>query len=88
MSFYNSVIMTHADAMTAQSARLARGLCRIKHGDDEAGISDLSDTVRWMRGREQVPDKIRAEVLKSLADGSELLSAKGNCTGGLELMGD
>lgn len=85
MSFYQVVLVSHPDAKIAPLARLGRGVCRIMEGEDEAGLADLQDLINEI-GRRDSRAKFKPDAVEGLRKATEILVARGNYAGALELM--
>jgi tetratricopeptide (TPR) repeat protein len=86
IAYFDEVIVNHPDAKIAPLARLGRGVGRIMLKQDDAGLTDLHDladeiSTRPMRAR------FRDEAIVGLRRASEMLSARQNLTGAMEVLG-
>ncbi len=85
-SFFATVMTSHSDSRVAQPARLGRGVSRIGLGEEEAGLTDLQDVVRYIKDRPTVAPALRDEAISALRQASQLLSENGRYEGALEVM--
>ncbi|MGH7214957.1 MAG: tetratricopeptide repeat protein, partial [Tepidisphaeraceae bacterium] len=85
ISFYQIVLVSHPDAKVAPLSRLGRGVCRIMQGEDDPGLTDLHDLVNQILAKSSY-NRYREPALNGLRQGSQLLTAKGNLQGALELL--
>ena len=85
-SFYLAVLQSHLDSRIAPWARLGRGVSRILAGDDDAGLTDLTDLVRQVKEKPSLPAKLRDETVAGMKQASEALAGKGSFQNALELM--
>lgn len=86
-SFYQEVLMSHPDSPVEPLAHLGRGVCRIMKGDDEAGLSDLHDLVDEI-AKKSSRQKYKEQAVAGLKDASDLLTARGNYAGALEVLAE
>ncbi|HEV2294376.1 MAG TPA: tetratricopeptide repeat protein [Tepidisphaeraceae bacterium] len=84
-SFYQVVLVSHPDSRVAPLARLGRGVCRILQGEDDAGLTDLHDLVEHI-GAKPSRERLKADTLASLRQAAEVLTAKQNYQGALEVL--
>ncbi len=84
-SFFQIVLGSHPDNRVAPLARLGRGVCRIIQGEDDAGLADLRDLVEQI-GAKGAGEKVKIETVSGLRQAAEVLSAKQNYQGALELL--
>jgi tetratricopeptide (TPR) repeat protein len=85
-SFYQAVLVSHPDARIAPLARLGRGVCRILLGEDDAGLTDLHDLVDHIGRKPTRTARLKDEVLAGLRQAAQVLTAKANYQGALEVM--
>ncbi|HEX8916661.1 MAG TPA: tetratricopeptide repeat protein [Humisphaera sp.] len=85
VSFFQDVIVNYPDVPGALAAKAGRGTSRIAVGDDDAGLTDLTDAAREVSDRPS-RNKQKPEVLAALRAGSKQLDDRGNLGGALELL--
>jgi tetratricopeptide (TPR) repeat protein len=85
ISFFQSVIVGHPDAAAAPPARLGRGVSRIEAGADDAGLTDLQDVTTEIANR-PARQRYRADALAAVRRAGDVLTARGNLGGALELL--
>ena len=85
-SFYQVVLVSHPDSRVAPLARLGRGVCRILAGEDDAGLTDLHDLVEHI-GAKASRAKLKTETIAALRQAADVLSAKQNYQGAVEVLG-
>jgi tetratricopeptide (TPR) repeat protein len=84
-SFYQIVLTTHIDSKAMPLARLGRAVCRIVLKQDDAGLTDLHDLINLMQGRTST-GKLKPTVAAGLRQASQLLTARENFQGALEVL--
>ena len=88
-SFYDIVAVDHPESRMAPLARLGRGICRIATAQDEAGLTDLHNLTNWLNqteGAKLGKAKFQPETVAGLKQATDLLTARANYTGALELL--
>ena len=84
-SFYQVVLVSHIDSKVAPLARLGRGLCRIMLKQEDAGLTDLHDLMNEIQKRTSW-SKLKEPVLAGLRQASQLLAARENYQGAVEVL--
>jgi tetratricopeptide (TPR) repeat protein len=85
-AFYAAVLQSHMDSPVAPSARLARGVCRIALGENDAGLSDLEDLARRVVDKPTTPLRQRQEVIGRIQEAIGLLAEREQYQAALELI--
>ncbi|MGB7156748.1 MAG: tetratricopeptide repeat protein [Tepidisphaeraceae bacterium] len=84
-SFYQVVLVSHPGNRVAPLAKLGRGVCRILQGEDDAGLTDLHDLVEHI-GSKPSREKLKTDTLAGLRQAADVLTAKQNYQGALEVL--
>ena len=84
-SFFQDVIVSHADAQVAPLARLGRGVNRILLKEDDAGLSDLHDLVGDISSKAS-RNRFRPDAVEGMRKGAAERASRDNFEGALELM--
>jgi tetratricopeptide (TPR) repeat protein len=84
-SFYQIVLTSHLDSKIMPLARLGRGVCRLMQKQDDAGLTDLHDLTNEVQER---PSRLKFKepVLAGLRDATQLLTARENFQGAIEVL--
>ena len=88
-SFYEVMMVDHPEAKMAPLAKLGRGICRIAMAQDDAGLTDLHNLTNQLSQNEEVKAgkaKYQAEAVAGLHQAADLLTARANYQGALEVL--
>jgi tetratricopeptide (TPR) repeat protein len=83
IAFFDAVIKDFPDASVAPLAKLARGLCLIQKGTDDAGTAEL---VAVARSASSAGSALHDPALAALRKASQILSLRGNHQAAIELL--
>lgn len=88
-SFYEVVMVNHPEARMAPLAKLGRGICRIAMSEDDAGLTDLHNLTNQLSQLEEAKAgkaKYQPEAVIGLRQAAEILTARANYQGALEVL--
>jgi tetratricopeptide (TPR) repeat protein len=84
-SFYQIVLTSHLDSKIMPLARLGRGMCRVMQKQEDAGLTDFHDLTNEVQERPSRL-KFKDDVLAGLRDASQILMARENYQGSIEVL--
>jgi tetratricopeptide (TPR) repeat protein len=88
-SFYQDVLVNHAESSAVPAAMLGRGLARLADSsgsNDDAGLTDLHELTRRTLAADPPVPADNATVAAGLSQAASMLAARGNYSGAIELL--